>query len=493
MSEEASVYRSDIPAERAVLGSIIIDPDVWPVVSAILKATDYHFEKHARIHRAIESMVRAGETLDLVTLPAAMGKNSAERDDLTSYIARMVDDVPTTVNAGRYAWIVAECAQARRVVDEAKDLQETIRAGANPDDIYKAAQRLVRKAEPASKGSSVLTAPEMLDHLSRYHEVAAEARKRNANGLIVETPWVDLNTLIGGWRGGRRPYVIAAQEKVGKSQVALKALLHAAMRGVPALFLSLELPHIQVTSRLLGLISGISPGRIQDWVGLSVYESSRVFDAWKYLQTLQFVVDAKVDRKAAGYKSSPATTLVQMKAVYERMTDRGMEPGIIAIDYAQKMDADAKDERQKYIEISEGIADWATSVPAPVLELAQCLSRGKDQKERPSARDIFGTSQFAKDASTVIICDRPPLRLSSEERGRLSPSELEEAALIVDIEEFGKTGKVDIRHDATNGNWLPLWGDAPAKPNVFEFAPRQDLPREAYELQGVRFEDGNDD
>lgn len=489
MSDEASIYRSDITAERAVLGSIIIDSDVWPVVAGILKATDYYSEKHARIHRAIEAMVKAGETLDLVTLPAAMGKNGAERDDLTSYIARMVDEVPTTVNAGRYARIVAECAQARRVVDEAKELQETIRGGANPDEIYKAAQRLARKAEPASKGSSVLTAPEMLDHLSRYHEVAAEARKKSVNGLIIETPWPDLNRLIGGFQGSRRPIYLVAQEKVGKSQVGLKALLHAAMRGVAALFFSLELPHIQVTPRLLGLLSGISPNRIQEWIKLTVDESPRVIDAWNYFQTLPFIVDGKVDRKAAGYKASPSATLAQMVAAYERLVDRGMEPGIIAIDYAQIMDADARDERQKYIEISEGLADWATSIPAPILVLAQCLSRENGKKERPSARDIFGSSNFAKTASTVIVCDRPPLRLSSDERGRLSPSELEEAALIVDIDEYGRTGKIDIRHDATNGNWLPLWGDAPAKSNVIEFAPRQDLPREEYELQGVTWED----
>lgn len=486
---EASIYRSDITAERAVLGSIIIDSDVWPMVAGILKATDYYSEKHARIHRAIEAMIKAGETPDLVTLPAAMGTNGEEKDSLVSYIGRLCDDVPVTTNVARYARIVAECAQARRVVDEAKELQETIRGGANPDEIYKAAQRLARKAEPASKGSSVLAAPDMLDHLSRFHDVAAEARKKNANGLIVETPWPDLNTLLGGgWRGGRRPHVIAAQEKVGKSQVALKSLLHAAMRGVPALFFSLELPHIQVTSRLLGLMSGISPSRIQDWVGLSIDESPLVIDAWTRFQTLPFVVDAKVDRKAAGYKASPAVTVAQMKAVYERLMEQGMEPGIIAIDYAQKMDADANDERLRYIEISEGIADWATSIRAPILELAQCLSRGKDQKERPTARDIFGTSQIAKDASTVLICDRPPLRLSSEERGRLSPSEQEEAALIVDIDENGRTGKVDIRHDATNGNWLPLWGEAPTKSNVLEFT-RQDLPREEYEFQGVTWEE----
>lgn len=454
MSEQKPVYRYDLAAERAVLGSVILDPSTWPTVADILSHRDYYNARHARIHETIEAMVKAGGAPDLVTLPAAMPD---EGPDFIADLASIIDHIPTTVRVGHYARIVANCAQARRLVDEAKELQETIQAGANPDEIYEAAQRLARAAEPPKKGSSVLSAPQMLEHLWAYHEQAQEARKQNANGLVVDTPWPALNALMGGWRGGRRPYVIAAQEKVGKSQVALKSILHAAMQGVPSLFFSLELPHIQVTSRLLGLMSGVSPGRIQDWVSLDAGEVSRVIEAWNRFQDLPITIDAKVDRKAAGFKASPANTLAGMKSVYERLLERGQNVGLIAIDYAQKMDTGSRDERQGFVEISEGIADWATSIPAPILELAQCLSRGKDQKEMPTARDIYGTSQFSKDACCVIICDRPPLRMSSEDRGRLSQTELEEAALVVDIEEFGKTGKVPIRHDATTGNWLPIW------------------------------------
>lgn len=486
MSEQ-SLYRSNIEAERAVLGSVMIDSMAWPSIADIVKAPDFYLTKHSTIFGVMASMVKAGESVDLLTLAARMATDGTlEAAGGMGYLASLMDSVAVTTNVSRYARIVAECAQARTVVEEASELQTAIRDGATPDEIYQAAQRLARKAEPASKGTSLFHAPEMLDHLSRYHDVAADARVKNANGLIVETPWTALNKMFGGgWKGGRRPYVIAAQEKVGKTQVALKVLLHAALNGVPALFFSLELPHVQVTCRMLGLLSGISPSKIQTWITLTPDETAKIIDAWELLGRLPLVVEAKVDRKAAGYKATIATQCNQMVARYERLIERGFEAGIIAIDYAQKMDANAKDERQRFIEVSESIADWSTGISAPVIELAQCLSRGKEQGEPATARDIFGSSQFAKDACCVIIADRPPLRKSDEKRRELSPSELEEASLIVDIEEYGNTGKIDIRHDATNGNWLPAWEEE--KP-VYSRYTRQDLEPSAYELQGIRWE-----
>ena len=458
-------YPQDLPAELVLLGAPFLERAALERMVAIgLAPSDFYRESHRKIYAAM-LLLRADDTpLDYVSLAtrlSAMGQ--LEEVGGFTFLVTLVNNTVHTAGIGAHAKSVMQKAQARRTLEDLSALQECILGGQGTESVHAAALRLAKRAEPVGIGSSLLSARQGLEHLVRYHEQQAAARQRGDQSQIVETPWPGLNRLFGGgWRGGRRPYVIAAQEKVGKTQVAMKALLHAAKNGVHGLLFELELNHIQAWCRLLGLICRISPSRIQSWVGLSPLEEGQVIDAMTRLDGLPLHIDAKVDRKAAGYKAPIARSVDAMKARYEQLVSSGKEPGLIVIDYGQKMELAAgsrvSEERQKYIEISEGVADWATSLSVPVLCLAQCLSRGDDQSAVPTARSIYGTSQFAKDACSVLICDRPPLRLPAKKRAALSPMERDEAAIIVDVEEHGNTGKVEIRHDAVCGDWIPVWG-----------------------------------
>ena len=480
---EAKVYPHNLDAERAVLGGVMIEPDALMRLEKVVASGDFYREAHRKIYVAILELRRTGQPLDLVTLSDRLGrKKQLEEVGGMAYLSSLPDAVPVTTNIVTYAQTIREKAILRRLLEVSGEISERVLTGGEDcADLLtfadKGLRSVLKLAEDSAAGSSLLSASQQLEHLARYHELADQARRRGENGLLVETPWPALNKLFGGgWRGGRRPYIIAAQEKVGKTQVMLKAVLYAAERGVRGLIFELELPHIQVVCRMLGLISGISPNRIQSWSGLNDGECRRVLDAMEYYEALPIHIDAKVDKKASGYKAAIATDIQTMKIRYEHLASEGLEPGLVAIDYTQKMTSESTDERQRYIEISEGIADWSTSLSCPVLALAQCLSRGDNQDNLPTARSIFGSSQFAKDACCVIIADRPPLRMKAEQRDRLDHEEKAIAALIVDVEEYGNTGRVEIQHNATCGDWVPIWTGEPQRAL---FTP-QDMPPEYY-------------
>src|SRR5262249_26974923 len=62
----------DVLAKAAVLGALLLNPDVLTDVAAILDPADYYEPKHQTIHRAITRLVTAGQRPDGVLVAAAL-------------------------------------------------------------------------------------------------------------------------------------------------------------------------------------------------------------------------------------------------------------------------------------------------------------------------------------------------------------------------------------------------------------------------------------
>lgn len=402
-----------------------------------------------------------------------------------SYLSSLMDAYHVTSDPLDYARLVRDAYQSRQIVDAMRALHEQIQAGAKPGAIYDSAQKIARLAEPSTSGPSMLSIAKSLEYLTKYHDLQIEAVQKSVNGLCVPTPFNELNIILGGGlRGGRRPVVLAAQEKVGKSQLGLMFLLHAAMQGIPSVLFSLEMPQIQVVARLVGLISNVNPDAILDWVGLDKHEQQRVCAAMEQLYQLPIYVDGRVDWRLAGYRAQNADTIDSMKGRIDKLREQGVEPGLVVVDHLRKVRNGINDERARIVAVSEEFQRWSTSVTFPVVEVVHLLSREGNTSEEPSSRMIFGSSQVAQDASLVLIIDRPPQRMNSAKRAQLSEYELEEAHLIIDIEENGKTGRIPLRFQKSNGSFHEI----DVVPRYDRYAAPQNSEPDAYDLQGIRWE-----
>ena len=89
--------------------------------------------------------------------------------------------------------------------------------------------------------------------------MGAELARLHARAQGKETPirlpWPGVNRELGGgiWPGC---YVLVGNTGSGKSQWALQLALHAALDGVPVLYVGLELGRLDLVARLVGLVSG---------------------------------------------------------------------------------------------------------------------------------------------------------------------------------------------------------------------------------------------
>lgn len=144
----------DLGAERAVLGSILIDPDAITEVADLLRPYDFYRQAHGLIFGAICALHGAGGPPDIVTVAAELEQaGNLEAAGGASYLALLGNDTPTAVHVVQYARIVADASQRRRLIEAAGKIAE-LGYSRDPDATGRAGE-ILRDATEGRSMSSV--------------------------------------------------------------------------------------------------------------------------------------------------------------------------------------------------------------------------------------------------------------------------------------------------------------------------------------------------
>lgn len=143
----------DLQAERAVLGSCLIDREVIIGVRNLVAAADFHLEKHALIYEACLSCFDDKVPPDLVSVASRL----RDRDHLDLvgglvFLGELCQEVITPVHAPHYARTVAKTARQRRFIQHFGDLAAAAYER-DPDEVeQEARQRLDLERRAAALG-----------------------------------------------------------------------------------------------------------------------------------------------------------------------------------------------------------------------------------------------------------------------------------------------------------------------------------------------------
>ena len=119
-ASHGKVPPNDLEAERAVLGSILLDNVALSNVEGILAASDFYHPAHGVIYEAIVSIAGRREPVDVVTLAAEL--RSRERLNTVGgaqYLGELTDTIPTVAHAAAHAPIRDDLTGVRRTNDVA--------------------------------------------------------------------------------------------------------------------------------------------------------------------------------------------------------------------------------------------------------------------------------------------------------------------------------------------------------------------------------------
>jgi replicative DNA helicase len=205
---------ADINAERATLGSILLERDAIIAVAPWLPADYFYLEKHAWVYESMLACYNRRVPPDLSTVAAELRRR--ERLEMIggmTFLGELSAEVPTAVHVEYYARIVERTAILRRLIEAGGKI-----AALGYDERDDVAITL-DKAEAELFAISQRRAGQDFVHISRvvdsFFDQITHLQERRGEVVGVPTGYRDLDELTGGLQPSDL-IILAARPSVGK-------------------------------------------------------------------------------------------------------------------------------------------------------------------------------------------------------------------------------------------------------------------------------------
>jgi len=424
----------NLEAERALLGSILLDNTALNMALELIEKDDFFSEAHRITFEKMVGISEKNRTIDLVTLCEELSKDGqTEKAGGAAYLAALTDGVPigTSVAVSEYSRIVKEKSIIRRLINASNNLISRCMEGTDdPGTLIDLAQSQVfdiaeQKVQSGFSNirdimrSSFGTIDDLLDRGQRVTGVA--------------TGFKDLDDMTSGLQPGEL-VVVAARPSLGKTALALNIAAHAAIENHKTVGLfSLEMSKESLVIRLLCSEAKTDSHRLRS--GFSNRED------WKKLtRALGRLGDAPLF-----IEDTPALSIMQIRAKARRLKmEKGLD--LMIVDYLQLVSGQGRFENrtQEVSYISRGLKSMAKELKVPVLALSQ-LSRAPEQRlgQKPQLSDLRESGSIEQDADVVIFIFRERKAAEESPEGEVDGRGVE-MKLIVEKQRNGPTGSVPV-------------------------------------------------
>ncbi len=417
----------DEESERAVLGSLMVEPSVVDLVLNILRPSDFFNSKHKIIYQAIIDISEKGKVPDILVVRNHLkSKGKLKQIGGSSYLGLIVNEASPPNVVESIARQIKEKSIARGLIQVSQNIIQKAKD-------YKDVNELVEEAESEifklNEERAITHYYEIKDVVKETLNIINELSKKETVITGIPSGFYDLDRLTTGFHPGDL-IIIAARPAMGKTSLAL-SILHniSVIEKIPSAFFSLEMSKEQIVMRLLSLESRIHLKKIRSGF-LSQDEILKITDLASILSTAPIYID-----------DTASLSILDLRAKARRLK-REKDIQLIVIDYLQLMRSHRRTEnrQQEVAEISRGLKALAKELNIPVVSLAQ-LSRQAEMRadKRPQLADLRESGSIEQDADLVMFIHRP-------EYYKKNPTPEEEglAEIIIAKQRNGPTGTVNL-------------------------------------------------
>ena len=407
---------SNLEAEQALLGSILVNNDIIDEVSTIISPNIFYDPAHVKIYEVIESLNNKGMIANPITL-----KNFFEKDNMlievggTEYLVKLTRFSGSAKQAVDYAKVIHEMYLRRELVLISDKLSsDTLNANSqeqNAENIIEITEKsLFDLAERGSFSQSFLKFNEALDQTI---EMATLAMKSDQGIVGVPTGLTDLDEKLGGLHKSDL-VILAGRPGMGKTALATNIAYHAAQNLLSRqekssiAFFSLEMSSEQLSTRILSEQARIKSDDIRRGK-VTESEINRYIETSRNIYNLPLYID-----------ETPAITISTLSNRARRIK-RLFGLNLIVVDYIQLMRAPNSNNRgdnrvQEVSEITQGLKALAKELKVPVLALSQ-LSRAVESRDdkKPQLSDLRESGSIEQDADVVMFVYREAYYLENKQ------------------------------------------------------------------------------
>jgi replicative DNA helicase len=404
---------SNIEAEQALLGALLLNNEVFDRIDPIVKAHHFYEPVHGRIFEIASRRIQKNALASPVTLKPFLADDEGLQElGGTDYLARLAGATISIVAAKDYAETIRDLALRRdlvRIGEEIMARAATFDTEAEPaEQITEAEQALYMLAETGNRQGGFIN---FANASAAAANVVNAAFQRGGGLAGISSGLHELDYKLGGLRNSDL-VIIAGRPSMGKTALATNIAFNIARKfkkgtrpdgtvgavsGGVVGFFSLEMSSEQLANRILAAESQIKShellsGRIQE------EDFRRFLEIARELESTPLYID-----------DTPALPISTLAARARRLK-RQFGLDVLVIDYLQLVRAASgrSDGRvQEVSEITQGLKAIAKELEIPVIALSQLSRKVEDREDkRPQLADLRESGSIEQDADVVMFVYR---------------------------------------------------------------------------------------
>lgn len=391
----------EIEIEAGVLGSILLNNEVYHATAGILSIDCFYEPLHRKIFEIVVDTIGAGKKASPFTIREHLPTDVTVGDmTVAQYVARLTVEGTGFASPASEAQLLRDLATRRKLIAAGEDIA-----------------RLGYEAEPEDTGGSILAKAQ-----SRLFDIDAggddgtlltassEVQRMMSSDTIIARPTVpfplpQLEEVMGGLMEAGNLYGMLSGSGEGKTSMVLQMVRYAAEQGHPVLFLSYDQLWDQCLIQMASQRLGIEARRLKDDKLLQTKEQEQ---KWEEIADLRMLPMAY--KKCSGRRDGSTQIAGYARRFLTTFAPRYDKTPLIVLDHVRKVKPknDRDHEGRISAEVNGVCKDVASEFDAVWLNLNQRSSAGAKRKNpRPIDADLFGGEMAREDYDGMFYLYRP--------------------------------------------------------------------------------------
>ncbi|RMI87573.1 replicative DNA helicase [Candidatus Phytoplasma solani] len=385
-----------IEAERALLGTLLLNPEKIDAVKNLLETRNFNETKHRYIFEAMKHLKKLNREIDYVSISSTLEtNNNLYKIGGMDYLIELAEMTPSTQHLETYIDLIKENSLKTDLLDLIKHLPVELSKTKNIHNYLQTVKKQVEGFIQNTKSPFISTKtliPSLRQNIITDNE---------DNQLIgIKTGFDNLDELISGFKN-KQLIILGARTGMGKTAFMLNLvtnitqIFHKNQKNQTAVIFSLEMTAEELGIRMLSSTSQIPLNKLQRKI-LNKEDRFELAKAEFELTKLNILIDDDRNNKIEDIKNKCR----QMKYT------KGLD--VVFIDYLHLLKEDQNfNTYQATAVISRELKKLASELNISIIALSQ-MNRATNLREvkAPQLSDLRDSGTIEQDADVVMFLHR---------------------------------------------------------------------------------------
>lgn len=264
-AQSSALGLANLPAERAVIGAVLQQPDLLALVSDRLEAGDFFAFAHGYIWHALLTLQNEGKVIDILTVAERLDAEPnapLKGEEAVRVLSQLFGAVPQAKHLEVYAKQIRDSATKIRLLDATVKIQERLfRDGADIETLAAFGEQVI--LESTADRLDALDTSVQSAVACYWQTLKALQEGRRVAGIQTGWPTYDHREVgVGGLHVGTVT-VVVGMEGFGKTTWVLSLARNVAKQGKRVVVISLEMRRDEIMQVFISMESWIWKGILQ--------------------------------------------------------------------------------------------------------------------------------------------------------------------------------------------------------------------------------------